>query len=360
MRFRSPLALPLSAALLAASLVTNSVVPVRAEEQQPEQQPAVDWKLASVYGSKTPQLGTLGVRLAETVAQISGGDILLQFSEPNTIVGPSEVFEAVSTGDLEAAWSTSNYWVGRNEAFAFFSAVPFGPDAAEYGAWIYHGGGQELMDEVYAPHGIKPLICGVIAPEASGWFRNEINTVEDFQGLKIRFFGLGAKVIEKLGGEAKSIPAAEVTAALESGEIDATEFSMPAIDANLEFYKLAKHYYFPGWHQQSTLFELLVNREKWESLSDQQRAQIETACGDNFRGGMLEGEALQFSALQSFEERGVILHRWPPEILEALRSAWQEVAAEIAERNADFKKVWDSYSAFRESYRLWKDLGYVN
>ena len=144
MRFRSPLASPLSAVLLAVTLATNSVATARAQEQEP----AVDWKLASVYGSKTPQLGTLGVRLTRTLAQISGGDIRLEFSEPNTIVAPAKVFEGVSAGDLEAAWSTSNYWVGRNEAFAFFSAVPFGPDAAEYGAWIYHGGGQELMDEV--------------------------------------------------------------------------------------------------------------------------------------------------------------------------------------------------------------------
>ncbi len=350
MRFRS-----LLASMLSGFLLGGLLPPAQAQDEEPN----VDWTMASVYGSKTPQLGTLGVRLSETVTRISGGDIRLQFTEPNTVIAPPEVFDAVSDGRLDAAWSTSNYWVGRNEAFAFFSAVPFGPDAAEYGAWIYYGGGRELMDELYAPHGIKPMICGVIAPEASGWFREEIKSAEDFKGLKVRFFGLGARVIERMGGVVEAIPAAEVVEALESGRIDATEFSMPAIDANLEFYKVAKHYYFPGWHQQSTLFELLLNREKWEALTAQQKAQLETACGDNFRQGMLEGEAMQAAALQTFEARGVTLHRWSPEILEALRNAWQEVATEISERNPDFQKVWESYTDFRESYRLWKDLGYV-
>lgn len=354
MRFRSPLASILSGLLL------GGLLPLGSAAWAQEEAPSVDWKMASVYGSKTPQLGTLGVKLSETISRISGGAIRLQFHEPNTLIAPPEVFDAVSNGELDAAWSTSNYWVGRNEAFAFFSAVPFGPDAAEYGAWMYHGGGRELMNELYAPHGIKPMICGVIAPEASGWFREEIKGPEDFKGLKVRFFGLGARVIEKMGGVVEPVAAAEVAEALESGRIDATEFSMPAIDANLEFHKVAKHYYFPGWHQQSTLFELLVNQEKWDALTEQQRAQFETACGNNFRDGLLEGESLQFRALQNFEAKGVTLHRWSPEVLEALRNAWQEVATEIAARNPEFEKVWESYSAFRENYRLWKDLGYVD
>jgi TRAP-type mannitol/chloroaromatic compound transport system substrate-binding protein len=240
-----------------------------------------------------------------------------------------------------------------------FSAVPFGPRAGEYLGWIYYGGGQELMDELYAQHGIKSITCGVIAPEASGWFRKEINSTEDLKGLKMRFFGLGAKVMEKMGVSTQLLAGGDIFPALERGSIDATEFSMPAIDLNLGFYQVAKHYYFPGWHQQATLFELMMNREKYDALSDTQKAQIDMACGDNVREGLAEGEAIQGVALAELKSKGVTIHRWPPEILQELDAAWNEVAGELAASNPNFKKVWDSYSAFREQYKIWNELGYL-
>jgi len=199
----------------------------------------------------------------------------------------------------------------------------------------------------------------VTAPEASGWFREEITSLEDFRGLKMRFTGLGAKVMEKLGVVTQGLGGAATLSALQRGDLDATEFSMPAIDRNLGFDRVAKHYYFPGWHQQSTFLELLMNRGKWDALSPTQKAQIETTCGDNVREGLAEGEALQIAALDDLESRGVIFHRWPPEILAALEAAWQEVATEIAARNRNFDKVWTSYSAFRKRYETWRTLGYL-
>ncbi|TQV81908.1 TRAP transporter substrate-binding protein [Denitrobaculum tricleocarpae] len=354
MHVRSLLTTTASVLALGGFLVAASVNSAAAADKR------VNWKMGSAFGSKLTQLGTLGVSLSEKVQRISGGNIRLKFFEPNALVPPLEMFDAISAGSLDAAWSTSGYWVGKNEAFAMFSAVPFGPSAGEYGAWIYYGGGKELMDELYAPHGIKSITCGVIAPEASGWFRKEITSTEDLKGLKMRFFGLGAKVMEKMGVSTQLLAGGDIFPALERGSIDATEFSMPAIDLNLGFYQVAKHYYFPGWHQQSTLFELMMNREKWDALSDLQKAQIETACGDNFREGMLEGEAIQFKALQELQSKGVTIHRWDPAVLDELRAAWNEVANDLSASNPDFKKVWASLSEFRENYKIWKDLGYLN
>ena len=320
----------------------------------------VRWKMASWFPKNLTQLGTLGLHVTEAVERVSGGDVKIKYFEPGALIPPKECFDAVSAGSVDACWSTPGYWYGKEPALAMFAAVPFGPSAGEYGAWIYFGGGKELMDEIYAKHGLKSLICGVIAPEASGWFRKEIKSIDDLKGLKMRFFGLGAKVMEKIGVSTQLIAGGDIFPALERGSIDATEYSMPAIDLNLGFYQVAKHYYFPGWHQQATLFEVLMNKEKWEALNETQQAQIELACGDNFRHGLVEGEAIQGKALAELKAKGVIIHRWPQEILDTLEQAWAEVAAEDVARDANFKKVWDSYTAFREEYKVWKELGYLN
>jgi TRAP-type mannitol/chloroaromatic compound transport system substrate-binding protein len=331
-----------------------------AEEPAMAEEPGVEWKMGSAFPSKLVQLGSLGVSLSEKVDLISGGKVKLEFFEPHALVPPLEMFDAIATGSLDAAWSTPGYWFGKEPALALFAAVPFGPSAGEYAAWIYYGGGHELMDEIYAKHGIKSLICGVIAPEASGWFREEITSADDLAGLKMRFFGLGAKVMEKLGVSTQLIAGGDIYPALERGSIDATEYSMPAIDLDLGFYQIANHYYFPGWHQQSTLFELMMNREKWDALTDTQKAQIEVACGDNFREGLAEGEAIQFAAINELRDKGVQIHTWSDEILGTLEGAWGEVADELAAEDETFNKVWTSLSAFRADYTAWKEIGYIN
>jgi TRAP-type mannitol/chloroaromatic compound transport system substrate-binding protein len=353
MRIRSTMKLAVSALALGAVMALGTVGDAAAQDKR------VRWNMASAYGSKLTQLGTLGLRLSDELEAVSGGTLRFKFFEPGALVPALEMFDAVSVGSIDAGWSTPGYWTGKNEAFALFAAVPFGPRAGEYLGWYYHGGGKALFDELYAEYGIKSVICGVIAPEASGWFRKEIKSVDDLKGLKMRFFGLGAKVMEKMGVSTQLLAGGDIFPALERGSIDATEFSMPAIDLNLGFYQVAKHYYFPGWHQQSTLFDLMMNKEKYDALSDTQKAQIDAVCGDNITAGLAEGEAIQGAALKELQEKGVTIHRWPPEVLDELHKAWNEVAAELAESNPTFKKVWDSLSAYREQYKVWGDLGYL-
>ena len=341
---------------LLGGLIATTTLPQTAEAADKR----VRWKMGSAFPSKLVQLGSLGVSLSNKIERISGGNIQMKFFEPHALVPPLEMFDAVAAGSLDAAWSTPGYWFGKEPALALFAAVPFGPSAGEYTAWMYYGGGIELMDEIYAKHGIKSVVCGMIAPEASGWFRKEIKSVEDLKGLKMRFFGLGAKVMEKIGVSTQLIAGGDIYPALERGSIDATEYSMPAIDLDLGFYQIAKHYYFPGWHQQSTLFELMMNRAKWDALSKTQQAQIEVACGDNVREGMAEGEAIQGKALKALKEKGVNIHRWSPEVLNTLSGAWDEVAGELAAQDASFKKTWDSLQSFRAEYAIWRELGYLN
>lgn len=296
----------------------------------------------------------------ETLKKISGGSIDARFFEPGALVPAGQYLDAVGNGSLDAAWTVSGFWTGKDIAFAMFGSVPFGPEAGEYLAWMRHGGGMQLMEELHAKYGIgKTILCGLISPEASGWFRKEIKTPDDLKGLKMRFFGLGANVMQKLGVSTQLLQAGEIFQALQLGTIDATEFSMPVMDLTLGFHQVAKFYYFPGWHQMSTLNELIISKQKWAELSDTQKFQIETACEATMLKQFAEGEAVQGNAMREIESKGVQIKYWSKEFLDLFKKTWEEVAKEQAEKSPEFKKAWDSYSKFREEYKIWKTNGYL-
>jgi TRAP-type mannitol/chloroaromatic compound transport system substrate-binding protein len=320
----------------------------------------VRWKMASTFPGELVMLGEQGHRLSDRIKAVSNGTIELKFFEPGALVPALEVFDAVSTGAVDTGWSTPGYWAGKVPALQFFTAVPFGPNVDEFMAWIYFGGGQELYDELLARHNLRGIICNALSPEGSGWFREEMSSVDDLKGLKMRFFGLGAKVMEKLGVTTQLIAGGDIFPALELGTIDATEFSMPVIDRDLGFYQVAKHYYFPGWHQPASFGELLINLDRWNSLTDNQKILFETVCGDNVRNGLAYGEAIQVEALVDLQAKGVQLHRWSDEVLAALEAAWQEVVTEEAKNDADFARVWESLKTFRDNYTIWREFGYLD
>ena len=322
-------------------------------------QDVIRWKVTGAVPASLVQVGTLSERATKLITGLSGGRLHAQFYDPGALVPVMEMFDAVSAGAIDAGIATAGYWVGKEPALAFFSAVPFGPNTGEYMAWFYYGGGKEMYDELYARHNMKGVMCGMLPPEASGWFREEITSVEDLRGLKMRFFGLGGEALERLGVSTQLIAGSDIYPALELGTIDATEFSMPAVDQALGFHQIAKHYYFPGWHQQSTFLELIVNMERWQALPDDLKLLVETVCGESIRLSIAEGDALQFKAIAALKKQGVSVHRWSPEILAAFEAGWQEVVAERSAENADFARVWQSLKAFREDYAVWLGLGYL-
>ena len=319
----------------------------------------VKLNMPSVFPGSLTQLGTAGVRVADTVNLISGGDVKIKFFEPGALVPALEIFDAVSNGSVDAGWSTSGYWGSKNSALNIFATVPFGPQAGEYLAWMWYGDGDKLKNEIYNKHGIQSITCGIHSPETSGWFKKEIKSPADLKGLKMRFYGIGAKVMQKLGVDTQLLSAGDIFPALERGTIDATEFSMPAIDLKLGFYNAAKHNYFPGWHQQSTIQELIINKKKWDAMSKTQKAIIDTACRANVSTQFAEGEAIQGPALAELKKKGVITHRWDQSMLDALEKGWGEVLAEEKAANPEFKAVWSNLEKFREEYSEWKKLGYL-
>lgn len=316
-------------------------------------------KVQSWFPTKLPHVGTQATDIANKIKAVSGGNVQFQIFEPGALIPPPECFDAVSNGAVNACWGVSGYYYGKHPALAIFSAVPFGPKWPEMLAYFYYGGGKEQYEKIYESNNIKGIMCGGTVAEASGWFRKEIKTVDDLNGMKMRIFGLGAKVVEKLGVSAQLIPAGDIFPALELGTIDAAEFAMPAVDLQLGFHQVAKHYYFPGWHQPATLYEIIINLDKWNAMSKTQQAQIEIMCGDNVRQAIAEGEAKQFAPMQEIAAKGVTLHQWPPEIMDAFRKAWSEVAAEESAKYPEFKEAYDQYVEFRKKYKVWNDLSSV-
>ena len=318
-------------------------------------------EMTSAFGQNLPILGTAATDFVEKINSISS-DVEFEHFDPGKLVPTLEALDAVSSGSVDAAYATSGYWQGKIGAASLFAAVPFGPEAGEFMGWILYDDGADLWQEMYDTNGYNVVAtpCGVIAPETSGWFKKEINTVEDLKGLNMRFFGLGAKVMERLGVSTSLLGASDIFPALERGAIDATEFSMPRIDARLGFHKIAKYNYFPGWHQPSTLFELLINRDVYDELSDAAKAQIEVACHATIMTTLAEGEATNYAAMvDNVENNGVILKQWSPEMLGTFETTWNDVVADLAQDDPFFQKVWADLQEYRAGYAVWSENIYM-
>ncbi|MEM1237469.1 MAG: TRAP transporter substrate-binding protein [Pseudomonadota bacterium] len=318
-------------------------------------------EMTSAFGKNLPILGTAALDFVEKVNGISES-VEIEHFDPGELVPTLEALDAVSNGSVDAGFTTAGYWQGKMTAASLFSAVPFGPEAGEFMAWMLYDDGAALHQELYDTNGynVKVLPCGIIAPETSGWFKTEINELSDLEGLNMRFFGLGAEVMQRLGVSTSLLAGGDIFPALERGAIDATEFSMPRIDARLGFYKIAKFNYFPGWHQPATMFELLVNKDVWEDLDERSQKQIEVACLANVTTNYAEGEATNYAAMvDNVENNGVTIKNWTPEQLDVFETTWNEVAQELAAEDEFFAKVWADLAEFREGYNTWNSNIYL-
>jgi TRAP-type mannitol/chloroaromatic compound transport system substrate-binding protein len=318
-------------------------------------------KTPIAFGSHLPALGTPIKWVEEQLPLVSGGQLKMKVYEPNKLVAPLEILDAVSSGKVNSGYAISGYWAGKMPAAAIFSTVPFGPEAPEFMAWMYYGNGMKLYQKMYDQGGYNVHVeaCAIISPETSGWFKKEIKSMADLKGLNMRFYGLGGQVMQKLGVSVSLLPGGEIFGALEKGAIDATEFSQPAIDQKLGFYKIAKHNYFPGWHQQATLFELLINKDTWNSMSKNQQAQISTTCKASVSNSIAESEYIQFDAMKkNTSQRGVIMHTWPDNMMVQFKAAWDEVVIE-QKKDPMFKEVYDDLAQFRANYAVWSSRAFL-
>ncbi len=319
----------------------------------------VHWRLPLSFQTTMPVLGDNPIYVTESLRAASGGAVDIRLFEPGEVVPAFGISEAVRDGKIEAGYTWLGYDQGRIPSSALLAAVPFGMEPWEYAAWWFEGEGSGLAAEIYHQRNVHPLLCSTIGPETAGWYRKPIKGLDDLQGLKIRFSGLGGMVLNEIGASATLMAGGEIFAALEKGTLDATEYSMPAIDEILGFHKIAKYNLFPGWHQPSTSTHLLINLDIWNELSAADQALFEMACTAATMRAITRGESLQGAQIQGFADKGVTAAKLPDDVIEELKRVSLEVINEEAAKDADFKRVWESQQAFHEQYQVWKEWGYL-
>lgn len=321
---------------------------------------AEEHSLQNAFSKTIPMFGPGADYFAALVENGTNGAISFTHYGGGELSPPTEIVDNVGAGAIDAGWSYAPYTSGKVSAVQLFGSIPFGPDAQKYMAWIHQGGGLEIWQAAYEPFNVVPMPCGVTLPEAGGWYTKEINTPEDFQGLRMRIAGIGGKVLAKLGASAQSLPAGELYTSLETGRLDATEFSFPEIDQLLGFDEIVKNYYFPGWHQPAGLIELTINKDLWDSWSTEQHEIIENACLATTLEFLEVHSAAQPAVLAEFEASGVTIRRFPDAVLDALRVATEDVMSEEAAKDALFKEAYDSYTAFSARYDVYQNLSSID
>lgn len=322
-------------------------------------QESVRWQVPIGFPSHLVGLSTPVVHLSETLNNISGGNINLRYYEPGELIPAFEILDAVSEGSYPAGFTWIGYDQGSISVLPLLSGPPFGMEPPAFMAWHYFGDGGALLEEVYEPYGVKPLLCGVIGPEAAGWFAEPLDSLDQIEGLRIRFAGIGGRVMEELGASVTMIPGGELYQAMERGTIDAMEFSAPAVDRILGMQEIVQNYMLPGWHQTYTTSHLLINQNAWTELSDLSRAQIETGCRSATLFGFSESEWENPRALADFEAEGVNAQTLSPEILAELEVVTNEVLNEISEEDELFRRVLESQREWMQIHGNWHHKGYL-
>jgi TRAP-type mannitol/chloroaromatic compound transport system substrate-binding protein len=302
-----------------------------------------------VYGTHLPGLGEPAARLVKLVKQLSGGALELDLKEPGDGTEPQEILDNVSRGSVDAGFSTANFWAAKIPAAALFGGFPFGPDSKGYVDWFFAGNGRQLYQEMYdeAEESVHVIPCAFGGGEASGWFAKEIRKPEDLKGFRMRSFGLGGRVMSRLGANTVLVPGGKLGTAFDKHEIDGAEFLTPAVDERQHLQDHAKLIYVPGWHQPETVFELLINRDRWNALDDQEQTVLETACRATLLASLAESSRLQSEALADLAKDGVRTETWSDEMMSAFRRAWNVVAEEEGGRDPFFKKVFEDLEKFR-------------
>ncbi len=307
------------------------------------------WKMVTSWPKNTPGLGVGAENVARVINEMSGGRLQIHVYGANELVPAMGVFDAVSSGSVEMGHSGSYFWRGKVPAAQFFTSVPFGMNAQELYGWINHGGGLELWRELYAPVNLIPFPVGNTGVQMAGWFNREINSVADLRGLKMRIPGLAGEVFNLAGGTSVNIPGGELYTALQTGVIDAAEWVGPENDLAFGFQQIAKYYYYPAWHEPGPSMELIINKTAFENLPKDLQA-IVTYAARAMSQDMLDSYTANNSrALKELvEQQGVEIRKLPDEVLKRFYDISQQVYAQQAAKDPQFKKVYESYKAFMD------------
>lgn len=315
--------------------------------------PAVRWRLASSFPKSIDTIYGAGEQLCNRVAQLTGGKFQIRSFAGGEIVPGLQVLDAVQQGTVECGHTASYYYVGKDLAFAFDTCLPFGLTARMQNAWMYAGGGLKLTRELFREYNIVNFPGGSTGVQMGGWFRREIRSLSDLKGLKMRIPGLGGQIMARLGVVPQTLAGGDIYPALERGAIDATEWVGPYDDEKLGFYKVAKHYYYPGWWEGGPQISFYVNLKKWQELPDPYKAAFEVATAEANVQMLADYDAKNPLALARLLKHGVKLHAFPKDMLEAARKAALEVYEEEAKKSPAFKRIYTEWKRFLDNSVQW-------
>ena len=313
-------------------------------------------RMQTAFNPGISVLGEASRQFVTAVKAMSAGMVSIKMLEAGAKAPTSELLEAVLRGDVDAAFTSPSYAAAKVQALQIFASLPFGPTPEEYVAWMIGGEGGRFHRELYEKLGVHAVMCGVAGSEAGGWFRNEMRSVADLKGLRVRYAGLAGEVLARFGAEIVTLSPGEVFYKLQQGKIDAAEFSMPSVDRALGFDKLSLIYYFPGWHQPASLVDFYMRKDKWDELPPDRRALIETACRANVTWMLARAPVEQARAMEYFRKQGVTIRVWPASVMEAFRETSSDVLREQADKDAEFRTVLEDLRQFLDGPRAWKRL----
>lgn len=324
--------------------------------------PRVSWRLATSFPPGLDLLHGAGIRIGQRVEELTGGNFTMRVYAAGEIVPGLQVMDAVMQGTVHCGVSPGYYYIGKHPALAFDTAIPFGLTTRQQYAWMMHGGGLELINEIYSDFGIISFPANSTGGQMGGWFREPVNSLSELAGLRFRIPGIGGEVMSRLGVTVQNLQAAEIYPALERGAIDATEWVGPHDDEKLGFYQVAKYYYYPGWWEPGVTMGLLINLEEFNALPVSYQQVLKAVSGETFADRLAAYDNANPVALQRLvNDHGVIVREYSKDIMDA---AWRESNAYLEEQSAEdasFRRVYESYRAFRDmqwSYAKGNELAY--
>ena len=318
--------------------------------------PAINWRLASSFPKNLDTIFGASETFTKRVAQLTDGKFTIRAFAAGEIVPALEVMDAVRADTVEMGHTAAYYYVGKDAAFAFDCAVPFGLTSRQQTAWFEHGGGRELMREFYKGYNIINFMGGNTGTQMGGWFRKEIKTVADLKGLKMRISGLAGRTMARLGVVTQQLPAADIYPSLEKGTIDAAEWVGPYDDEKIGIYKVAPFYYAPGWWEAGPQLSFYINIKEWEKLPKQYQAAIEVATYEAHVGMQASYDAKNPAALARLIKNGAKVRFFSKEMMDAGYKAATEMMEEEAAKNPKFKKIYAPWKVFRREQNTWASV----
>lgn len=327
------------------------------EEEKKVPKDQIKWKMITSWPSDMPGLGTSAKRLAHYINELSEGKMDVSVHGAGDIVPAHEVFDAVQRGTADIGHGAAYYWQDKHEATSFFTAVPFGLNATEMNSWIYHGGGQALWDELYAPYGVRPFCAGNTGAQTGGWFNKEIISLQSFKGLKVRMPGLGGRVLSELGVQIVDLPVHEILEALKTKAIDAAEWVGPYNDFEMGLHTVSKFCYWPGWQEPSCVIEAIVNKKSFDALPKNLQIVVERSCQCVNTEMSAEYYLNNAQALNTLvNEKKVILKAFPDVVLKKMHEISNELVLKISRKDQISKKIYTSFEkALKMSYH-WNEI----